>query len=96
MQCDADDVRDSIGELTNFVAGGAKKELAEQDLTFDISIPTVVMGKNHTLTHRGGTPVVVIPFMLDNCSFIMEISLKIEGKNLAAGDTGQAIETIGA
>lgn len=91
-----DDVRDLVGELTNFVAGGAKKELADQGLTFDISIPTVVMGESHTLTHKGGTPMVVVPFVLDDSSFIMEISLRIEGESLLAGDTDQAIEAIGA
>lgn len=71
------DVRDSVGEMTNIVAGGAKKDLAEMDLSFDLSIPTVVMGKNHSISHKAGTPVMVIPFQFDNFKFEMEISLKV-------------------
>jgi len=73
-----DDVRDIVGELANIVAGGAKKEFAEMGLSFDISIPTVVMGNNHTITHKGGTPVVTVPFKLSGNSFVLEISLKIK------------------
>lgn len=73
-----DDVRDMVGELTNIVAGGAKKVFAENDLSFDISIPTVVVGKNHTLSHRGGTPLALVQFGLEGGSFVMEISLKVD------------------
>ena len=73
-----DDVRDTVGELTNIVAGGAKKKYADQDLSFDISIPTIVLGKNHVLSHKVGTPVVVVPFMIGEHPFVMEISVKLE------------------
>jgi len=73
----SDDVRDTIGELTNIVAGGAKKIYADQGLSFDISIPTIVVGENHSLAHKGGTPVVAIPFALGGLQFIMEISIKL-------------------
>lgn len=71
-----DDIRDSVGELANIIAGGAKKELAEMDFSYEISLPTVVMGRNHSISHRGGTPVVVIPFKFDSYMFEMEISMK--------------------
>ncbi len=72
-----DDVRDIVGELANIVAGGAKKEYSEMRLSFDISIPTVVMGNAHTITHKAGTPVVIVPFKLEGSSFVMEISMKV-------------------
>ncbi|MBD3166849.1 chemotaxis protein CheX, partial [bacterium] len=46
------DVQDSIGELANIVAGGAKTELAKMGLSFHISIPSVIVGKNHAITHK--------------------------------------------
>ncbi len=73
-----DDVRDTVGELTNIVAGGAKKIYAEQGLSFDISIPTIVLGKNHILSHKGGTPVSNVPFTIGDYPFVMEISIKLE------------------
>jgi chemotaxis protein CheX len=74
-----DDVRDFVGELANIIIGGAKKEFVIQDLPFDISIPTVVVGQGHTISHKGGTPVLVIPFTLDESEFRVEVSMKVDG-----------------
>ena len=71
------DVQDTIGEIANIVAGGAKQELAETGLSFHISIPTVIVGKNHTISHKVSTPVVLIPFSIQGFPFSMEISMKI-------------------
>jgi chemotaxis protein CheX len=73
------DVQDTVGELANIVAGSAKTEFDKQGMDFHISIPTVVVGKNHTIIHKGNTPVVLIPFKLESCEFVMEISIKTEG-----------------
>lgn len=73
------DVQDSVGELANIIAGTAKKEFDEIDVQFHISIPTVVVGNNHTITHKAGTPVVVVPFKMEgDIEFTLEISMKIE------------------
>ena len=87
-----DDVRDMVGEFTNIVAGSAKKDLAEMNLSFDISIPTVVVGKNHIISHKGGIPVVVIPFQFGKYGFEMEISIKprVEEHNMAPVVSGRA------
>lgn len=74
-----DDVRDLIGELANIIIGGAKQEYVKLGLPFDISIPTVVVGAAHTITHKGGTPVLVIPFTLDGSDFRVEVSMKVDG-----------------
>jgi len=71
------DVEDSIGELCNIVAGGAKTVFAAQGLTFHISIPSVIVGRKHSITHKIETPVFVVPFGLEGMEFIMEISMKI-------------------
>lgn len=71
------EVQDSIGELTNIVAGGAKAELAKQGLSFHISIPSVIVGRNHAISHKVDTPVVVLPFTLGQFQFVMEVSMKI-------------------
>ena len=74
------EVQDSIGELANIVAGGAKTELAKEGCSFHISIPTVIVGKNHAISHKVDTPVVVIPFTLNDLGFIMEVTLKVSRK----------------
>ncbi len=75
------EVQDSIGELANIVAGGAKSELAKSGLAFHISIPSVIVGKNHAISHKVDTPVVVIPFLIGKAKhrFVMEISMKVLG-----------------
>lgn len=71
------EVQDSIGELANIVAGNAKTILSDKGLSFHISIPTVIVGKNHHISHKAETPIVVIPFHLQEFTFIMEVTMKI-------------------
>jgi chemotaxis protein CheX len=42
-----DDVADVIGELANMVAGGAKAQLTELEMS--VSLPSVIIGKNHII-----------------------------------------------
>jgi chemotaxis protein CheX len=71
------DVEDSIGELTNIVAGGAKTVLAAEGYSFHISIPSVIVGKNHQINHKANAPIVVIPFQVESIRFSMEVSMLI-------------------
>jgi len=86
-----DDVRDFVGELANIVIGGAKQEFVNLGLPFDISIPTVVVGEGHTISHKGGTPVLVIPFTLDGSDFRVEVSMKVDG-NAAFSENREAAQ----
>ena len=72
------DVQDVVGELANIVAGGAKAELSKENITFNISIPTVVVGHGHSIGHRGDIPVMVIPFEVGKHRFVMEVTMKLE------------------
>ncbi len=74
------EVQDSVGELANIIAGGAKSILAEQGLSYHISIPTVIVGKNHHIQHRSNTPVVVIPFSFNNMRIVVEVAMRLTGK----------------
>ena len=72
-----ENVRDCVGELANIVAGGAKQAFSEAGLTYNISIPTIIIGKNHSIAHKIGTAVVVIPFRFDRYEFNMEVSMTV-------------------
>lgn len=72
------DVQDVVGELANIVAGAAKTELSTQNLSFNISVPTVVVGPGHTLGHKGDIPVMVVPFEIGKHRFMMEVTMKLE------------------
>jgi chemotaxis protein CheX len=54
------DVIDAVGELTNIVAGGAKAQL--EQLEMSISLPTVITGKDHSVAFPSNVPPVCIPF----------------------------------
>lgn len=54
------DVADAVGELANVVAGAAKLELQEYELS--ISLPNVVMGKDHRVRFPSDVPPVCVPF----------------------------------
>ncbi len=71
------ELMDLTGELANIVAGGAKKVFAEAGLSFHISIPTIIVGKEHTIHHQFSTSAVIIPFRLNEHSFLIEISIKV-------------------
>ena len=71
------DVEDSIGEISNIVAGGAKTVFAAEGLSFHISIPSVIVGRKHSITHKTETPVYIVPFDMDGLEFIMEVSMKL-------------------
>ena len=74
------DVQDVVGELANIVAGGAKKLFSDAGFSFHISIPTIVVGRNHIITHKLDVPVVIVPFKLGSSPFSMEITMKIDEK----------------
>ena len=68
------EVSDGVGEIVNIVAGNAKQDLARYQLS--ISLPQVVVGKNHEIARLSGVPALVVPFGSDLGEFAMEVSLK--------------------
>lgn len=68
------EVSDAIGELANIIAGNAKKDLTEFHLT--ISLPNVIVGKNHTITSQTGIDTILVPFHCQFGDFVMEVALK--------------------
>ncbi|MFH1146254.1 MAG: chemotaxis protein CheX, partial [Pseudomonadota bacterium] len=69
-----DDIRDAVGEITNMVSGRARCLLEQQGRTLAGTLPTVIMGKNHTLVHMSDSPVLAIPFTTDSGDFTIELS----------------------
>ena len=67
-----DEVRDAVGEITNMISGGARAELQEAGITMQGAIPTVITGKNHSISHMATGPVIAIPFTTDAGPFVVE------------------------
>jgi len=69
-----EEVADCIGEVANIIAGNAKQHLSQFNLS--ISLPKVVMGKDHHIASQRGVPTIVVPFESPLGEFAMEVSLK--------------------
>jgi chemotaxis protein CheX len=73
VQPDTADFADAIGELANMIAGAAKKDLGNDST---ISVPSVIMGKGHTVCRPSDIPCLVIPCKTDVGDFSVEVGLK--------------------
>ena len=71
-----DEVRDAVGEITNMISGDARKHLADLNLKFEASIPTVITGKGHEISYLSDGPCIVIPFKADELDFFIEASFE--------------------
>lgn len=69
------DILDGAGEITNMIFGQAKIVLNEKGYGIKTALPSVVHGKNHTLSSQTRGPVVVIPFESQLGNFHVEICL---------------------
>lgn len=67
------DIADAVGELTNMVSGQARKELEIQGRVFKAAIPSVIMGRSHSIAHYTNGPRIAIPFSTDNGDFTIEV-----------------------
>ena len=68
-----DDITDMVGEITNMVAGGAKRQLGEKGYDFNMATPIVVTGPGHTITHQVDGTKVLMPFKSDKGNAYIEI-----------------------
>jgi len=80
-----EDVRDGVGECINMIAGGAKAALSNTKYHFRLSIPTVVEGHGHEISHRKSTPCIVVVFDAKGDEFALQISLAPNNKDQRAG-----------
>ena len=67
-------VTDAIGEITNIIAGSAKKDLG--GLNVQISLPNVVIGRNHRLVGPKNAQNILVPLQSELGSMYLEVSLK--------------------
>ena len=70
-----EEIADAVGELTNMIAGQARAHLANEGMKFQASTPSVIIGKNHTLTHISKAPILAIPFNTPDGGLVIEISI---------------------
>jgi chemotaxis protein CheX len=78
MPCDTldENVRDAIGETSNMVAGGLKKEISSTDDMFKISIPTVIAGVEYKLHAPANAHQVWMGIDAGGCKFKIQLVLE--------------------
>jgi chemotaxis protein CheX len=68
-----EDIRDAVGEITNMISGQSRRTLEEKGKVVEAAIPTVIMGKNHSIVHMTRESVVAIPFVTEHGEFTIEV-----------------------
>ena len=71
----SDEIKDAVGEITNMISGVARKNLEVDGFYIQAAIPTVVTGKNHSITHVSGGQSLIIPFEIAEGTFVVDVSL---------------------
>ena len=68
------DVIDAVGEITNMVAGAAKAELSEYELS--ISLPSVITGRGHEVRFPSNVTPICVPFDTQWGKLNLEVGLE--------------------
>jgi len=68
-------IKDAVGEITNMISGVARKKLEAEGFYIQAGIPTVIAGKNHSITNVMGWPSLIIPFEIDEGTFVVDVCL---------------------
>ena len=72
-----DEVIDAIGEFVNIIAGNTKKYFVEKEnLRFKISIPSVIVGKNHKINMPSNIKFLGVKFKLGAHRFALEVAMQ--------------------
>ncbi len=69
-----DDVIDAIGEIANMIAGAAKAELEEYELS--LSLPSVVTGQGHEVRFPSNAKAIGVAFETDFGPLRLEVGLE--------------------
>jgi len=72
----SDELEDGVAELLNIIFGQAKIVLNEDGYGLEKAIPTVVRGKNINTSHLTHEKIVVMPFIVDDGEFHIEIGVE--------------------
>ncbi len=69
------EVVDAVGELTNIIAGQARKEFERTGVNLKASIPTIIVGRGSELHMLGDSPMISLPFrfQVDSSKEIMHV-----------------------
>ena len=70
------EIIDATGELTNMISGASRTQMEKMGLSVYAAIPTVVHGRQHTISHILKSPSIVIPFSTAAGPFFVDVCIK--------------------
>ncbi len=70
------EIIDAVGEITNVISGAARNLMEKQGIKAFAAIPTVVHGKNHTISSIYNVPSIIIPFSTPGGLFFVDVCIR--------------------
>jgi len=70
-----EEIKDAVGELCNMISGQARQKLPVLGLNLKAGIPSLIIGKWHTVQHISDKRVIAIPFTCTDGNFTIEVCL---------------------
>ncbi len=72
----SEEIADVGGEICNMIMGNAKRDLGGMGYKTNMSIPSMIEGKGHTIKYPTGTTVILIPIKSAHGDMYIEICYK--------------------
>lgn len=69
------DVQDTVGELTNIIAGRVKAGFSERGVSFAMSSPAVTVGPAAASAAPAEAPITAVPFLTGAGGFVLQLCL---------------------
>ena len=70
------EIEDAVGEISNMISGQARQKLEGMGKLIHGAIPSVIVGKGHTISHFTSHPVVAVPFETPDGGFTIEVCIE--------------------
>jgi len=68
-----EEVMDAVGEIANMISGQARQELEGRGKILYAAVPTMIKGKDHTISHKTTAPIMAVPFGTEYGDFTIEV-----------------------
>jgi chemotaxis protein CheX len=71
-----EDVQDAMGELANMIAGSLKPAISNDGKNVELSLPSVVYGKEYTMIVVAKADWIIVPFTVSYGQFLVGLEFK--------------------
>jgi chemotaxis protein CheX len=70
---------DVLGELVNVICGRATSQMSkEKDMEFSLSVPSIITGVGHQITHLSDVPCLAIVFETEHKPFAVQVAIRYD------------------